>query len=52
MEIAPSGETLIVYAQLPVNSIEHLMVGQTAEIPRASITPDADDNEQAGLDLP
>jgi HlyD family type I secretion membrane fusion protein len=32
MEIAPSGETLVVYAQLPVNSIEHLMVGQTAEM--------------------
>jgi multidrug resistance efflux pump len=32
MEIAPSGETLVVHAQLPVNSIEHLMVGQTAEM--------------------
>jgi HlyD family secretion protein len=32
MEIVPSGETLVVHAQLPVNSIEHLLVGQTAEI--------------------
>jgi HlyD family type I secretion membrane fusion protein len=32
MEIVPSGETLVVHAQLPVNSIEHLSVGQTAEI--------------------
>lgn len=32
MEIVPSGETLVVHAQLPVNSIEHLMVGQTAEM--------------------
>jgi len=32
MEIVPSGETLVVHAQLPVNSIEHLAVGQTAEI--------------------
>jgi HlyD family secretion protein len=32
MEIPPSGETLVVHAQLPVNSIEHLMVGQTAEM--------------------
>jgi HlyD family type I secretion membrane fusion protein len=32
MEIAPTGETLVVYAQLPVNSIEHLLVGQTAEM--------------------
>ena len=32
MEIVPSGETLMVHAQLPVNSIEHLRVGQTAEI--------------------
>jgi HlyD family secretion protein len=31
MEIAPSGEKLVVHAKLPVNSIEHLMVGQTAE---------------------
>ena len=54
MEIAPSGETLVVYAQLPVNSIEHLMVGADRgnALPRASITPDADDDEQARLDLP
>jgi HlyD family secretion protein len=32
MEIVPSGETLVVHAQLPVNSIEHLSVGQIAEI--------------------
>jgi HlyD family type I secretion membrane fusion protein len=32
MEIVPSGETLVVHAELPVNSIEHLSVGQTAEI--------------------
>jgi HlyD family type I secretion membrane fusion protein len=32
MEIVPSGQTLVVHAQLPVNSIEHLSVGQIAEI--------------------
>jgi len=32
MEVVPSGETLVVHAQLPVNSIEHLSIGQTAEI--------------------
>jgi HlyD family secretion protein len=32
MEIVPSSEKLVVHAQLPVNSIEHLSVGQTAEI--------------------
>lgn len=32
MEVVPSGEMLVVHAQLPVNSIEHLSVGQTAEI--------------------
>lgn len=32
MEIVPSGETLVIHAQLPVNSVEHLSVGQTAEI--------------------
>ncbi len=32
MEIVPTRETLVVHAQLPVNSIEHLRVGQTAEI--------------------
>jgi HlyD family secretion protein len=32
MEIVPSGELLVVHAQLPVNSIEHLSIGQTAEI--------------------
>jgi HlyD family type I secretion membrane fusion protein len=32
MEIVPSGEMLVVHAQLPVNSIEHLSIGQTAEI--------------------
>jgi HlyD family type I secretion membrane fusion protein len=37
MEIAPSGETLVVHAQLPVNSIERLMVGQTAEMRFAAL---------------
>ncbi|MGH6642186.1 MAG: HlyD family type I secretion periplasmic adaptor subunit [Bradyrhizobium sp.] len=32
MEIVPNAEKLVVHAQLPVNSIEHLSVGQTAEI--------------------
>lgn len=32
MEIVPSGDTLIVHAQLPINAIEHLAVGQTAEV--------------------
>jgi HlyD family secretion protein len=32
MEIVPNSEKLVVHAQLPVNSIEHLSVGQTAEI--------------------
>jgi HlyD family secretion protein len=32
MEVVPSSEKLVVHAQLPVNSIEHLSVGQTAEI--------------------
>ena len=32
MEVVPSGEMLVVHAQLPVNSIEHLSIGQTAEI--------------------
>lgn len=32
MEIVPNGETLVIHAQLPVNSIEHLAVGQDAEI--------------------
>ena len=32
MEIVPSNQKLVVHAQLPVNSIEHLSVGQTAEI--------------------
>jgi HlyD family type I secretion membrane fusion protein len=32
MEIVPSGQTLVVHAQLPVNSIEHLSAGQIAEI--------------------
>jgi HlyD family type I secretion membrane fusion protein len=32
MEVVPRGETLVVHAQLPVNSIEHLNVGQVAEI--------------------
>lgn len=32
MEIVPRDETLVVHAQLPVNSIEHLEVGQVAEI--------------------
>jgi HlyD family type I secretion membrane fusion protein len=32
MEIVPDSEKLVVHAQLPVNSIEHLSVGQTAEI--------------------
>ena len=32
MEIVPASEKLVVHAQLPVNSIEHLSVGQTAEI--------------------
>jgi HlyD family type I secretion membrane fusion protein len=32
MEIVPNNERLVVHAQLPVNSIEHLRVGQTAEI--------------------
>lgn len=32
MEIVPASEKLVVHAQLPVNSIEHLKLGQTAEI--------------------
>jgi HlyD family secretion protein len=32
MEVVPNSEKLVVHAQLPVNSIEHLSVGQTAEI--------------------
>lgn len=32
MEIVPRDETLVVHAQLPVNSIDHLNVGQVAEI--------------------
>ncbi len=32
MEIVPSDDTLIIHAQLPINSIEHLVVGQTAEV--------------------
>ena len=32
MEIVPSNDTLIVHAQLPINSIEHLVVGQAAEV--------------------
>jgi HlyD family type I secretion membrane fusion protein len=32
MEIVPGKEALVVHAQLPVNVIEHLNVGQTAEI--------------------
>jgi HlyD family secretion protein len=32
MEIVPGKEALVVHAQLPINVIEHLRVGQTAEI--------------------
>jgi len=32
MEIVPRDDTLIVHAQLPINAIEHLVVGQTAEV--------------------
>jgi HlyD family secretion protein len=32
MEIVPTDDTLVVHAQLPVNAIEHLSVGQTAEV--------------------